>query len=67
MLQWTATNTEPHMEIIVHHTDAVREWAYDRRSPIGKLEKGLDDAPKYNWVLVDMGKDWNRIYPFGNK
>ena len=63
MLQWTSTNTEPHMEIIVHHTDSVREWAYDRRSSIGRLEKGLDDAPKYNWLLVDMKKDWKQIYP----
>jgi trehalose-6-phosphatase len=64
MLQWTSTNTEPHMEIIVHHTDAVREWAYDSTSSIGKLKKGLDDAPKYGWVLIDMKNDWKRIYPY---
>jgi phosphoglycolate phosphatase-like HAD superfamily hydrolase len=64
MLQFTGTNTLPHMEIIVHHTDSIREWAYDRGSPIGKLEQGLDDAPKYGWVLIDMQKDWKRIYPF---
>jgi len=63
MLQWTSTNTAPHMEIIVHHTDSTREWKYDRGSPIGKLEKGIDDAPKYGWVLVDMKQDWKRIYP----
>ena len=64
MLQFTSTNTLPHMEIIVHHTDSTREYAYDRGSPIGKLEKGLDDASKYGWVLVDMRNDWKRIYPF---
>lgn len=64
MLQWTSTSTLPHMEIIVHHTDSTREWAYDRGSFIGKLEKGLDDAPKYGWILVDMKSDWKRIYPF---
>lgn len=62
MLQWTNTNTEPHMEIIVHHTDAAREWAYDRGSPIGKLEKGLDDAPKYGWKIVDMKNDWKTVF-----
>src|SRR6478735_3753469 len=63
MLQFTGTNTLPHMEIIVHHTDSIREWAYDRGSPIGKLEKGLDDASKYGWAVVDMQHDWKKIYP----
>ncbi len=64
MLQWTSTNTEPHMEIIVHHTDSTREYAYDRGSNVGKLEKGIDDAPKYGWMLVDMKRDWKKIYPY---
>lgn len=64
MLEWTSTSTLPHMAIIVHHTDSTREWAYDRGSPIGRLEKGLDDAPKYGWIIVDMKRDWKRIYPF---
>ncbi len=63
MLQFTSTNALPHMEIIVHHTDSAREWKYDRGSPIGKLEKGLDDAPKYGWTIVDMQHDWKKIYP----
>jgi phosphoglycolate phosphatase-like HAD superfamily hydrolase len=63
MLQWTATGTGPRFGMIIHHTDSTREWAYDRGSHIGKLEKGLDDAAKYNWRIVDMKKDWNRIYP----
>ncbi len=64
MLQWTSTATSsPRFGMIVHHTDSVREWAYDRQSHIGNLEKGLDDAAKYNWVVVDMKGDWKKIYP----
>ena len=64
MLQWTSSNILPHMAIIVHHTDSAREYKYDRGSPIGKLEKGLDDAPTYKWVVVDMKNDWKNIYPY---
>jgi hypothetical protein len=64
MLQWTsAAAGYPRFGMIVHHTDEVREWAYDRGSHIGKLEKGLDEAGKYNWLIVDMKQDWNTIYP----
>ncbi len=64
MLQWTSTATDyPRFGMIVHHTDSVREWAYDRDSHIGKLEKGLEDAAKYNWKVVDMKVDWKNIYP----
>ncbi|NCA86117.1 MAG: haloacid dehalogenase-like hydrolase [Clostridia bacterium] len=64
MLQWTSTATGyPRFGLIVHHTDAEREWAYDRQSHIGKLDKGLDDATKYNWLIVDMKSDWAKIYP----
>jgi len=67
MLQWTTTATGyPRFGMIVHHTDSVREWSYDRSSHIGQLEKGLDDAAKYNWMLVDMKADWKKIYPFDN-
>ena len=67
MLQWTATGAGPRMGIIVHHTDSLREWSYDRASPIGKLEKGLDDAAKYKWTIVDMKRDWKVIYPYDRK
>ncbi len=64
MLQWTSTATGyPRFGMLVHHTDEVREWAYDRTSHIGKLDKGLNDAPKYNWLIVDMKQDWKTIYP----
>ena len=49
---------------LVHHTDAEREWAYDRQSHIGKLDKALDEALQRDWTVVDMKKDWKRIYPF---
>jgi phosphoglycolate phosphatase-like HAD superfamily hydrolase len=64
MLQYTVTGAGPRFGMIVHHTDASREWAYDRKSPVGNLEKGLDDAAKYNWLIVDMKRDWKKIYPF---
>ena len=47
----------------VHHTDAEREWAYDRASHIGRLDKGLDEAAAKGWTVVDMKADWSRIYP----
>jgi hypothetical protein len=68
MLQWTSTVTGyPRFGMIIHHTDSVREWSYDRTSFIGHLEKGLDDAEKYNWLIVDMKNDWEVIYPFEKK
>ena len=53
-----------HLGLIVHHTDGEREWAYDRKSHVGRLDKALDEAPKRDWVVVDMKKDWRVIYPF---
>jgi hypothetical protein len=53
--------------LIVHHTDAEREWAYDRQSSVGKLDKALDAAPAAGWTVVDMKNDWNKIFPFGSK
>ena len=65
MLHWTSTGIGyARFCMIIHHTDEVRDYAYDSQSPIGKLEKGLDDAAKYNWLVVDMKTDWNKIYPF---
>lgn len=68
MLQWTTTATGyPRFGMFVHHTDSIREWRYDRTSSIGHLERGLDDAAKYNWLIVDMKNDWKVIYPFEMK
>lgn len=62
MLQWTTAGDGPRLGLIVHHTDAEREVAYDRDSPIGKLVDGLDKGPDMGWVIVDMARDWQRIY-----
>ena len=63
MLQWTAAGNGARFCLYVHHTDAVREWAYDRTSHIGKLDKGLDEATQRGWTVVDMKSDWKTIYP----
>jgi phosphoserine phosphatase len=63
MLQWTAAGPGARFCLYVHHTDAEREWAYDRRSPVGKLDEGLDEAQAKGWTVVDMKQDWKRIYP----
>ena len=64
MMQWTASNTHKSFMLYVHHTDSVREWAYDRDSHIGRFDKGLDQAMQDGWTLVDMKNDWTVIYPF---
>jgi phosphoserine phosphatase len=64
MLQWTAAGFGGRFMGLVHHTDGEREWAYDRQSPIGKLDKALDEANANGWTVVDMKKDWKRIFPF---
>lgn len=66
MMQWTASNSYTSFMLYLHHTDAEREWAYDRESHIGKLDKGLDQAIKDGWTVIDMKKDWKVIYPFDN-
>ncbi|NCD69645.1 haloacid dehalogenase-like hydrolase [Mucilaginibacter sp. R11] len=63
MLQWTASNKLKNFELYVHHTDSVREWAYDRKSHIGTLDKGLDEAIAKKWAIADMKNDWKVIYP----
>jgi len=67
MLQWTTAGPRPGFALYVHHTDADREWAYDRNSSIGKLDKGLDEARAKGWTVVDMKQDWKTIYPPAKK
>jgi phosphoserine phosphatase len=67
MLQWTAAGKGPRFALYVHHTDAEREWAYDRKSSIGRLDKGLDEAKKKGWTVVDMKQDWKVIFPLEKK
>lgn len=64
MLQWTAAGKGARYMLIVHHTDAEREWAYDRKSKIGHLDKALDEALNSGWTVVDMKNDWKVVYPF---
>ena len=64
MLEWSTTGSGPRFGMIVHHDDAEREWAYDRKSNIGKLDRGLDEAPKRGWHVVSMQRDWKFIFPF---
>ena len=63
MLQWTAAGSGPRFCLYVHHTDAEREWAYDRTSPIGRLDKGLDEAVAKGWTVVSIKDDWKRVFP----
>jgi hypothetical protein len=63
MLQWTAAGKGPRFCLYVHHTDSTREWAYDRKSHIGKLDQGLDEAAAKGWTVVDMQKDWSMVFP----
>ncbi len=64
MLQWTTDAPGPRFGLLVHHTDAEREYAYDRKSPVGRLDKALDAAPKAGWTVVDMRLDWRRVFSF---
>jgi hypothetical protein len=63
MLQWTAAGKGARLALIVHHTDAEREYAYDRESPIGTLDRAWDEANAKGWVVVDMKRDWITIFP----
>jgi hypothetical protein len=63
MLQWTIAGGGPRFALIVHHDDAAREWAYDRKSHIGKLDKAWDEAAARGWTVVSMKDDWKRIFP----
>jgi len=64
MLQWTTAAGGARFALLVHHTDAEREWAYDRTSSIGRLDKALDEAQANGWTVVDMKNDWKTIFPF---
>lgn len=67
MLEWTTAGDGARLGLIVHHTDAKREWAYDRESSEGRLVRGLDEADQRGWLLVDMARDWRVIYPYENE
>jgi phosphoglycolate phosphatase-like HAD superfamily hydrolase len=62
MLQWTASGPGPRFVALIHHTDADREYAYDRHSHVGKLDKALEEAQRQRWLVIDMKRDWQRIF-----
>ena len=64
MLEWTAAGADARFMGLVHHTDAVRGYAYDRHSVVGRLDKAWNEAVHRHWVIVDMKNDWKVIYPF---
>jgi hypothetical protein len=63
MLEWTAASDGLRFMGLVHHTDPVREYAYDRDSEIGRLDKALDEAVAKGWTITDMKNDWKTIFP----
>jgi hypothetical protein len=63
MLEWSTAGDGPRFGLIVHHTDGDREWAYDRDSKIGRLDRGLNEAASRGWLLVDMANDWKTVFP----
>jgi hypothetical protein len=63
MLEWTTAGDGARLGVLVHHTDSEREWAYDRESHIGRLDRGLDEAETRGWIVVSMKDDWRRIFP----
>ena len=67
MLQWTTAGSGTRFGLLIHHTDAKREWAYDRNSSIGRLDKALDEAQVKGWTVVDMKRDWKVVYPFNKR
>jgi phosphoserine phosphatase len=67
MLEWARQGAGVRFALIVHHTDAEREWAYDRNSSVGKLDKALDAAQAEGWTVVDMKNDWKRVFAFEGK
>lgn len=63
MLEWTTSGPGPRLGVLVRHTDAEREWAYDRESSVGRLDRALDAAPGRGWVVVDVRRDWRTVFP----
>ncbi|GAB4327138.1 MAG: hypothetical protein Kow00127_19900 [Bacteroidales bacterium] len=63
MMQWISHNPDGSMMLYIHHTDSVREWAYDRQSAVGKLDKGLDEAVEKDWLVANIDKEWKKVFP----
>lgn len=63
MLEWTTAGDGPRLGVYLHHTDGEREVAYDRASPFGRLDRGLDESAERGWIVIDMAEDWSRVFP----
>ena len=63
MIEYTTAGEGRRLGLFVHHTDADREYAYDRKSHVGTLDKALDEAKGKGWIIVDMKTDWSRVFP----
>ena len=66
MLEWTTSGPGPRLGLLLRHDDARREYAYDRQSMFGRLDKALDEAPKRGWTIVSMKADWHKVFGFEN-
>jgi phosphoglycolate phosphatase-like HAD superfamily hydrolase len=64
MLEWTAAGSGARFMGLVHHTDAEREWAYDRKSPVGRLDQAWNEAMKRGWTVTSMKTEWKKIFAF---
>lgn len=62
MLEWTTAGPGSRFALLIHHDDAHREWAYDRGSHVGQLDRGLDESSRRGWTVVSMKNDWNQIH-----
>jgi hypothetical protein len=67
MLRYVTAGSGTRFGLIVHHTDAEREYAYDRQSSVGRLNRALDEAPARGWTVVDMKRDWKTVFPDQSK
>lgn len=63
MVEYTTAGTGPRLGLFLRHTDDEREFAYDRDSPVGRLDRALTEAPERGWIVVDMARDWDRVFP----
>lgn len=67
MLEWTTAGDGARFGLLLHHTDGEREWAYDRESHIGRLDRGLDEAEARGWTVIDMAQDWGQVFEFDER